>query len=79
MKVNIKIDVVTFLVIFLIFIALKFMGLITWSWFWILSPLWIFIGLVILLVIGFTLFTIISIIIDNHKFNKIQKSEKVEE
>ena len=31
----------------LIFIALKLMGYITWSWVWVLSPIWIPIALVI--------------------------------
>jgi hypothetical protein len=28
-------------VLLLIFVVLKFFGLITWSWLWVLSPLWI--------------------------------------
>jgi len=35
----------------LLFIALKLTGYISWSWWWILSPLWISFGLGILLVI----------------------------
>lgn len=73
MKVNIKIDAVTFLVLFLIFVILKIMGLITWSWFWVLSPLWIIAGLISVLVIGFFLFTIINIIIG---FLRLHKSKR---
>ena len=29
----------------IVFIALKLMGYITWSWLWVLSPLWISLGL----------------------------------
>ena len=38
----------------LIFITLKLLGKITWSWVWILSPLWIsiIIALIIFLVVG---------------------------
>lgn len=33
----------------ILFIALKLTGVISWSWVWVLSPLWISIGLLILL------------------------------
>lgn len=38
----------------LVFIVLKLCGVINWSWWWVLSPLWISVGLVIavLLIIG---------------------------
>ena len=38
----------------LLFIALKLLGIITWSWAWVLAPLWIAAGLTLgfLLVIG---------------------------
>jgi hypothetical protein len=48
----------------ILFIGLKLMGYITWSWWWVLSPLWlplaIVIGgyLVVMLVLGLTLITI---------------------
>lgn len=34
-------------VLTLIFITLKLMGYITWSWWWVLSPLWIGFALVV--------------------------------
>lgn len=36
-------------VLTVIFVVLKLTGLITWSWWWVLSPLWISLGLVVLL------------------------------
>lgn len=36
---NVHIDYVD--VLLLIFIVLKFTGLINWSWWWVLSPMWI--------------------------------------
>ena len=33
------------------FVVLKLLGKIEWSWWWVLSPLWISAGLVVLLVI----------------------------
>lgn len=38
----------------ILFIALKLTGYIDWSWWWILAPLWIGFGIV-LLIIGITL------------------------
>ena len=35
----------------LIFITLKLLGKITWSWVWVLSPIWITIGIVIIIVV----------------------------
>lgn len=40
----------------ILFVILKFAGVIGWSWLWVLSPLWIAIGvyvLVYVLIIGF--------------------------
>ena len=41
----------------IVFITLKLLGKITWSWLWVLSPIWISIGialtiLIIILIIG---------------------------
>jgi energy-coupling factor transporter transmembrane protein EcfT len=38
-------------VLTLIFIVLKLVGVIHWSWIWVLSPLWISLGLIIILVL----------------------------
>lgn len=35
----------------IVFIVLKLLGIITWSWVWVLSPIWIDAALVILLVV----------------------------
>lgn len=34
-------------VIFIVFMILKLVGVINWSWWWVLAPLWIPIGIVI--------------------------------
>jgi hypothetical protein len=40
-------------VLFLIFMTLKLANLITWSWWWITSPLWIpFISVIVLIIIA---------------------------
>lgn len=35
-----------------LFVGLKLTGYITWSWVWVLSPIWIDIALIILIIIG---------------------------
>lgn len=42
--------------LFLIFLTLKLTGLIDWSWWWVLSPLWIpaAIGLLFVFIVGLT-------------------------
>ena len=39
----------------ILFIALKLTGVINWSWVWVLSPLWISFGIVMLALIAFLL------------------------
>lgn len=36
----------------IVFIVLKLIGKITWSWWWVLSPLWISTGLAFLVLLG---------------------------
>lgn len=36
----------------LIFITLKLCGVITWSWWWILSPFWVVLAVVLAIVLG---------------------------
>ncbi len=41
----------------IVFIVLKLCGLITWSWLWVLSPLWISLGLGVLILITIVLWS----------------------
>lgn len=50
----------------LIFITLKLIGIINWSWVWVLAPLWISAALVVGLVIFVLVLTFIKSIIDKH-------------
>lgn len=43
------------------FIVLKLLNVITWSWWWVLSPLWISTGLVVLILLGIFLWAIIAV------------------
>lgn len=36
----------------IVFIVLKLCGVISWSWLWVLSPIWISILLILLIIIG---------------------------
>ena len=50
-------------VLAIVFIVLKLCNLITWSWVWVLSPLWISFGLIlaILLIMGLVIFIKVAI------------------
>lgn len=39
----------------ILFIGLKLTGYITWSWWWVLSPIWIPVVVVLVVLVGFTL------------------------
>lgn len=45
----------------IVFIVLKLLGKITWSWWWVLSPLWISAGFVLLVLLGVFLGVVISV------------------
>ena len=52
MKFNVNVPVWYWILLNLIqvtFIALKLFNIISWNWFWVLSPLWFFMGLVYIL------------------------------
>jgi membrane protein YdbS with pleckstrin-like domain len=53
----------------IVFITLKLLGVITWSWWWVLSPIWISVGLAIgiLLLVAITVFLIALIKSKNTK------------
>lgn len=42
------------------FIVLKLLGKITWSWLWVLSPLWISAGLIALFFVCFLIYVLIK-------------------
>ncbi len=44
----------------IVFIVLKLIGKITWSWWWVLSPLWISAGLVFLVLLGILIWVLCS-------------------
>jgi len=51
----------------LLFIALKLTGYIQWSWWWVLSPIWISFSLIILIVI---ILLVISAVVNKPKSKK---------
>ena len=54
----------------IVFIVLKLLGKINWSWWWVLSPLWISAAFVILIILGFLLWAFISVLNDEKKQRK---------
>lgn len=44
----------------LVFIVLKLCGVIKWSWLWVLSPVWITAGIVVLLLVLSVVFGLLS-------------------
>lgn len=42
-------------VLTIVFIVLKIIGLITWTWFWVLSPLWIDLILIVVILLLYML------------------------
>lgn len=44
----------------ILFIALKLTGVIAWSWWWVLSPLWIGAGIALLVIAGIVLAIILK-------------------
>lgn len=50
-------------ILFIVFLILKLCNVITWSWWWVFSPLWIYAGLVlaiiaIIFIVGFIAVTL---------------------
>lgn len=48
------------------FIVLKLCGVISWSWLWVLSPIWISLGLALILFAISGIFILIAIIADKY-------------
>ena len=61
------------------FIVLKLCNVISWSWWWVLSPIWISAGLVIGTIIGVLLFYLIVAIVEAQQAKKIHKSNDTKE
>ena len=48
-------------VLTIVFVVLKLVGVINWSWIWVLSPIWIDLILVVLLIIGLYIYEIYDV------------------
>ena len=46
--------------LFLVFLVLKLVNVINWSWWWVTAPIWIPIGVAVLTMIATTLFIVIK-------------------
>ena len=56
-EINIRIDFVFTFILSTIFIVLKLLGKISWSWWWVLSPIWITIILSLILILVYIIIT----------------------
>lgn len=52
------------------FIVLKLCGVINWSWWWVISPIWISIGLVVLIIIVVVAVTGVQTLAERRKRKK---------
>jgi len=64
---------ITFLVIgtFLVFLALKLMGYITWSWVWVFAPLWgvgLIVAAVLIVILTILLGAFVAKLVSNNKW-----------
>jgi uncharacterized membrane protein YphA (DoxX/SURF4 family) len=59
-------------VLTIIFVVLKLVGVINWSWWWVLSPTLISFGLALLIIIGFAIY----VAYDNKKYGLTSKKGK---
>ena len=54
----------------IIFVILKLCGVLPWSWWWVLSPLWGSVAIFIIVAVLIWLFGCISVIIEEKRENK---------
>lgn len=60
-------------VVLIVFLILKLTNVIDWSWWWVTAPLWMSIGLGIVLVLIYSVVLFCSYTARKHKRSKIQK------
>ncbi len=59
-KTSIKVGSPAIVVLTIVFVILKLTGVITWSWWFVLAPLWVPVALFLLIVLGVVIFTIFN-------------------
>ena len=59
-KTSIKVGSPATVVLTIVFVILKLTGVITWSWWFVLAPLWVPVALFLLVVLGVVIFTIFN-------------------
>jgi membrane protein YdbS with pleckstrin-like domain len=59
-KASIKVGSPATVVLTIVFVILKLTGVITWSWWFVLAPLWVPVALFLLVVLGVVIFTIFN-------------------
>ena len=56
---NMKLNIGVLQILTLIFVVLKLVGTITWSWWWVLSPLWIPASILLIIIVITTIAALI--------------------
>ena len=54
----------------IVFITLKLLGYIDWSWIWVLSPIWLSFGLVLAIMLIVFIVVLIKAVIEDRRDNK---------
>jgi membrane protein YdbS with pleckstrin-like domain len=63
-------------VLFLIFLVLKLVGVIDWSWWWVTSPLWISAALTVLILVGVFIYCYIDSTKHKRYIDKLRKKNE---
>jgi Flp pilus assembly protein TadB len=63
-------------VLTIVFIVLKLTGVITWSWWWVLSPIWISFIIAVIAIFLFLLYVADKAYKNNNKWKKIGRTRK---
>jgi hypothetical protein len=58
------------------FIVLRLIGVIEWAWVWVLAPIWLPLGLFMVIIGGCYVFVIIAALIDYCRIRRSWKGEK---
>ena len=51
----------------IVFITLKLLGVITWSWVWVLAPLWISLAIVLIVILIALVIAVVMTLIDKER------------
>jgi len=66
----------------LLFITLKLTKVIDWSWWWVMSPMWILFGFILMIILAISVFlgtiVVVNVLIEKHNSTKHTKNRESE-